>query len=417
MAAGAGPPQARRQAESELTGALRQLFAVVENYPDLKANQNFLALQEELTAHREQDRLRAAVLQRQRDDLQHARSRCSPATSSPACSTSRERQFFEATTRPTDASRVKVDLAPGASDPGDEPPVAPPRSRRDTIYEQIARNKRALVAAHGRRRAPSCSALGLRHRPRHRPDDQPAGFGLLGVVRRRRHRLEHRRLLRRAPASCSPSAAPASHPRPGAGSSTTWSRRWRSPPACRCRRSTSIDDPAPNAFATGRDPQHAVDRGHEGLLADARPRGAAGRGRPRDVARPQLRHPLHDAGRHRWSASIALLADFFLRVGLSGAAVGAAGAANDGGGGGAIMLIFVAPRRWPLLRAAARHCSSSSRSRVARVPRRRFGRGADAQPASAWPRRCEKIAADPRPLRDANRATAHLYIANPLRRS
>ncbi len=36
-------------AENALTGALRSLFAVVENYPDLKANQNVLSLQEELT--------------------------------------------------------------------------------------------------------------------------------------------------------------------------------------------------------------------------------------------------------------------------------------------------------------------------------------------------------------------------------
>lgn len=36
------------QAENMLTQALRQLFAVAEAYPDLKANQNFLALQEEL---------------------------------------------------------------------------------------------------------------------------------------------------------------------------------------------------------------------------------------------------------------------------------------------------------------------------------------------------------------------------------
>jgi LemA protein len=38
------------QAENMLTGALRSLFAVAEAYPDLKANQNFLGLQEELTA-------------------------------------------------------------------------------------------------------------------------------------------------------------------------------------------------------------------------------------------------------------------------------------------------------------------------------------------------------------------------------
>jgi LemA protein len=35
-------------AENEVTAGLRQLLAVVENYPDLKANENFLALQEEL---------------------------------------------------------------------------------------------------------------------------------------------------------------------------------------------------------------------------------------------------------------------------------------------------------------------------------------------------------------------------------
>ncbi|HBA85232.1 MAG TPA: hypothetical protein DCZ95_14180 [Verrucomicrobia bacterium] len=38
------------KAEGELSGALGRLFAVSENYPELKANQNFLALQEELTS-------------------------------------------------------------------------------------------------------------------------------------------------------------------------------------------------------------------------------------------------------------------------------------------------------------------------------------------------------------------------------
>ncbi len=37
------------KAENFLTRTLRSLFAVVENYPDLKANKNFLELQEELT--------------------------------------------------------------------------------------------------------------------------------------------------------------------------------------------------------------------------------------------------------------------------------------------------------------------------------------------------------------------------------
>jgi len=43
-------PPAQAEASNMLSGALRQLFALSEAYPDLKANQNFLALQEELTA-------------------------------------------------------------------------------------------------------------------------------------------------------------------------------------------------------------------------------------------------------------------------------------------------------------------------------------------------------------------------------
>jgi LemA protein len=46
----ASGPAAQAQAENMLTGALRQLFALSEAYPDLKANQNFLQLQEELTS-------------------------------------------------------------------------------------------------------------------------------------------------------------------------------------------------------------------------------------------------------------------------------------------------------------------------------------------------------------------------------
>ena len=49
VAAGAQGPAQQAAAENMLTGALRSLFAVVENYPDLKANQNVMQLQEELT--------------------------------------------------------------------------------------------------------------------------------------------------------------------------------------------------------------------------------------------------------------------------------------------------------------------------------------------------------------------------------
>ena len=46
--AAAPSPQAQASADNVVSGALRQLFALSEAYPDLKANQNFLSLQEQL---------------------------------------------------------------------------------------------------------------------------------------------------------------------------------------------------------------------------------------------------------------------------------------------------------------------------------------------------------------------------------
>jgi LemA protein len=48
--AASSSPHAQAEADNMLSGALRQLFALSEAYPDLKANQNFLSLQEELSA-------------------------------------------------------------------------------------------------------------------------------------------------------------------------------------------------------------------------------------------------------------------------------------------------------------------------------------------------------------------------------
>ena len=50
VSAAGGGAAAQAKAESALSGALGRLMLVVEKYPDLKANQNFLALQEELTS-------------------------------------------------------------------------------------------------------------------------------------------------------------------------------------------------------------------------------------------------------------------------------------------------------------------------------------------------------------------------------
>lgn len=49
-AMGAQSPKEAAEANNMLTDTLKTLFAVVENYPQLKANENFLKLQEELTS-------------------------------------------------------------------------------------------------------------------------------------------------------------------------------------------------------------------------------------------------------------------------------------------------------------------------------------------------------------------------------
>ena len=46
---GAGNLSDKAQAENNLAGALKSVFAIAEAYPDLKANQNFLELQHELS--------------------------------------------------------------------------------------------------------------------------------------------------------------------------------------------------------------------------------------------------------------------------------------------------------------------------------------------------------------------------------
>lgn len=50
IAVSAGTTEERAQADNMLTGTLKTLFAVAENYPELKANQNFMDLQNQLKA-------------------------------------------------------------------------------------------------------------------------------------------------------------------------------------------------------------------------------------------------------------------------------------------------------------------------------------------------------------------------------
>ena len=71
VAAGAQGPAQSAAAENALTGTLRSLFAVVENYPELKANAERAPAPGAADDDGEPDQLRAAALQRDRAGLQH----------------------------------------------------------------------------------------------------------------------------------------------------------------------------------------------------------------------------------------------------------------------------------------------------------------------------------------------------------
>ena len=114
----------------------------------------------------------------------------------------------------------------------------------------------------------------------------------------------------------------------------------RSPPACRCRALYVIDDSAPNAFATGRDPQHASIAVTTGLLEKLDREELQG------VIGHEMSHVGNSTSASRCSsacssAAIALLSDWFLRFTFWG---GGRRRDNDrgGGGGGAAAILMVA---------------------------------------------------------------------------
>jgi LemA protein len=101
----AGPAQ-QAQAENVLTGALRQLFALSESYPDLKANQNFLSLQEELTST--EDRI-AYARQFYNDSVQKFNTRIQtfPTVVIAGMLNFSKREFFEAEQGSTEVPKVQ----------------------------------------------------------------------------------------------------------------------------------------------------------------------------------------------------------------------------------------------------------------------------------------------------------------------
>ncbi|MSQ61464.1 MAG: zinc metalloprotease HtpX [Dehalococcoidia bacterium] len=172
-----------------------------------------------------------------------------------------------------------------------------------------------------------------------------------------------------------------------------------------------IEDGSPNAFATGRNPEHATVAVTRGLLQKL----------DRLELEGVIAHELsHIGNRDTRVATItvllvgvtALLADFFLRWTWYGA--GARRSNRDRNAGAATAIIFaialIMAILVPLAAQAIRFAVSRQREYLADasgVLLTRYPPGL----ASAL----EKIAADPDPLEVANKATAALYINNPLR--
>jgi heat shock protein HtpX len=172
-----------------------------------------------------------------------------------------------------------------------------------------------------------------------------------------------------------------------------------------------IEDGSPNAFATGRDPQHAAIAVTRGLLQKM------GRLELEGV----IAHELSHIGNYDIRLMtvvvvlvglIALMADFMLRLTFFGA--GSRSSNRGRNAGGAAIIIYAAALLAVILTPIAAQLIRFAISR-----QREYLADASGALLTRYPeglaRALEKISADPDPLEVANKATAHLYINDPLR--
>jgi heat shock protein HtpX len=173
-----------------------------------------------------------------------------------------------------------------------------------------------------------------------------------------------------------------------------------------------IEDSAPNAFATGRDPEHASVVVTSGLLKKLN----------RDELQGVIAHEMSHVGNYdiRYAMLVGvlvgttvLISDFFLRGLWFGG--GRGGGRREGGGGNiqlimiivAIVLAILAPLFARLLQLSiSRQREYLADATAVQLTRNPKGL-ADA---------LQKISGDREVLEVANRATAHLYIVNPIKR-
>jgi len=170
-----------------------------------------------------------------------------------------------------------------------------------------------------------------------------------------------------------------------------------------------IQDDAPNAFATGRDPEHGVIALTTGIVKKLE----------RSELEGVIAHELSHIGNRDILIStvivmlvgfITLLADFFRRWTFWGGGR----SRSDRGGSQLQMIIMIAALVLSILAPIAAVLMKLAVSR-----KREFLADASGALLTRYPeglaKALEKISADPKMLDRANRATAHLYISNPFR--
>ena len=174
-----------------------------------------------------------------------------------------------------------------------------------------------------------------------------------------------------------------------------------------------IDDTAPNAFATGRDPEHASIAVTTGLLQKMDREELQGVHRSRALAHPQLRHPVH-AARRRPRRRRRPAVDFFLRYTFWFG--GGRKSRDDSGGGGGLQIVFfvlaivlavVAPIAARFVQLAVsrqrEYLADASSVELTRNPH-------------GLERALATIASDKEVLEVASGATQHLYFTNPIKK-
>jgi heat shock protein HtpX len=174
-----------------------------------------------------------------------------------------------------------------------------------------------------------------------------------------------------------------------------------------------IDDTAPNAFATGRDPKHASVAITTGLLQKL----------DREELQGVMGHELSHVRNYdiRFAllvgvlvGSIALLADFFLRFTFWGGGR-RGGRDRDGGGGGLAAIVFVIAIVLAVIAPVIARFVQLAVSR-----QREYLADATSIELTRNPRGLEralaKISADREVLEVANRATQHMYFTNPIKK-